>query len=84
MRDDRAAVEGRLREGTLVGKWPSLRLRWFLPGHQGLGWVDPHFHGTRRRVRKAARESLRMGRVGRGEHGLTDVGREGWFRTILF
>jgi len=44
--------------------------------------VDPHFHGTRRRVRKAARELLRMGRVGRGEHGLTDVGREGWFRTI--
>ena len=37
--------------------------------HWGRGWVDPHFHGTRRRVGQAGGESFRMRGIGRSEHG---------------
>src|SRR5688500_15445649 len=34
----------------------------------GLGWVDPYFHGTRRRLGPARGEALRMPGVRGGEH----------------
>ena len=38
-------------------------------GHWGLGRIDPHLHGARRRPREAGGEAFRVSRVGRGEYG---------------